>query len=195
MREFLRKVARILRASAAAVTTVALMPIRLASGAMSWVWQAVTTQGSAAQVETVDELQEIVDDLRQPDKDPAERALEMMGAEVRVAARQMLEQGRVTSPDVWQTVKSYVESLERGDLVAIMRASDEKVGRHIAGLEMIIDDVGVPVARPNPVEDVKKAERKRNEVAARKHAYAAERERQLDREAPQPSFGSLSLSM
>lgn len=153
-RQIFREAMRLLRASTAMVGRLATAPFRALDDASELTARILARLFGPTPVEPdADVVDAIVDDCDLSLRDEDEEAYSGVGAYVRRAAEERLAHGVVVSPDIPPAIRSWVSVLSRESLRILIAAPDAEIGRHVAGEVAILDNIGSPIARPDPVKD------------------------------------------
>lgn len=122
-----------------------------------WNWWSRSVSGTAYRPTPVTDLRdEITDITTKPDAPvPAPDDLTELGRRVRLAAQAILDGAEMAPDDLPGEVQVWLVARSHYDLTLTVRASDQAVGRHMAGLETLWGPHGSEV----PGIDVRRDER------------------------------------
>lgn len=129
----LRKLGLMIKAMLATAGRVALMPVRLADGTLTYVWQFL--RGATAPV-TVDV--EAPEPERTPEPEAAPDQPEVLGEWARRAARSIIESDFVLDKTVPKKISDWAFCLAPHERRLVAASTDEAVGRHLMGLEPLV---------------------------------------------------------
>lgn len=181
MRGFLKKLRAALKTMSAMMTQMVLVQIKAAGGAIDWIWEAVTNRNVVDCGPDVSDSHEDLAPEAAP-RDAHEVAHTKLGELVLRAAAEVLRFGEVRSGDVPTAVSSWLTAASRETLFQITRHDALAVGRHVAGVQLLKDEEGFGLPRPDREEDAKRLERRRAAEAERKSAWEAARRHVRERQ-------------
>lgn len=158
MRSIIRKIAAIMRATLSSIGHAVLVPIRLADGALGYVWRAVTGGTPAMSVEDVEEVVADENIPRSPTPTDDDRLAEI-GAGVKRMANDLISHRRLPENEVGL----WLRLLPAPALLAIAAADPIAVGKHMTGAVTLRTEHNIVISRPNPDLDRKRWREKKAE--------------------------------